>query len=172
MWEGLWTGMVIGIQTTCSFTGKYKKILYKAMSALSLKGLIIKEPWIDFILAGKKMWEIRGSNTKIRGTIALIKSGSGTVVGLCELKDSIGPLSINKLSRARAFHGIPSHQIKRRLPYPKTYAWVICNAVRLPKPVFYSHPRGAVIWVNLSNSVVKQICYQMNFELKREENRI
>jgi hypothetical protein len=42
-----------------------------------MKGLIVKSPWIELILEGKKTWEIRGSNTKIRGPIALIKSGSG-----------------------------------------------------------------------------------------------
>ena len=41
------------------------------------KGLMIKSPWIDKILAGEKTWEIRGYTTETRGTIALIKSGSG-----------------------------------------------------------------------------------------------
>ena len=127
------------------------------MSKFLLKGLIIKEPWIDLILTGEKVWEIRGSNTKIRGTIALIKGGTGTVVGLCELKNVIGPLSINKLRRSQPFHAIPSNQLKSGLPYPKTYAWILCNTVRLSKPVSYRHPRGAVIWVNLPNTVVKQI---------------
>ena len=83
------------------------------MSKFLLKGLILKEPWIDLILTGEKVWEIRGSNTKIRGTIALIKGGSGTVVGLCELKNVIGPLSIDKLRRSKPFHSIPSIGNKR-----------------------------------------------------------
>ena len=32
-----------------------------------MKALVIKQPWVDYILNGKKTWEIRGSNTKIRG---------------------------------------------------------------------------------------------------------
>lgn len=34
-----------------------------------MKGLIIKSPWTDYIFEGKKIWEIRGRNTKIRGQI-------------------------------------------------------------------------------------------------------
>ena len=52
-----------------------------------MKALIIKKPWIDNILDGKKTWEIRGSKTNIRGQIELIQSGSGLVVGSCEIID-------------------------------------------------------------------------------------
>ena len=54
-----------------------------------MKGLIIREPWIDYILSGKKVWEIRGSNTTIRGRIALIKSGTSTILGEANLINSI-----------------------------------------------------------------------------------
>ena len=54
-----------------------------------MKGLIIKAPWIDYILSGKKTWEIRGCNTKIRGEIALIQSGTGKIYGTVELVDSL-----------------------------------------------------------------------------------
>ena len=113
------------------------------MSKFLLKGLIIKEPWIDLILTGEKVWEIRGSNTKIRGTIALIKSGSGSVVGLCGLKDVVGPLSLSKFKRSKSFHAIPSNQLKNGLPYQNTYAWVLDNTICLRKPVSYRHKRGS-----------------------------
>ena len=32
-----------------------------------MKGLIIKEKWLDKIFYENKIWEIRGSNTKISG---------------------------------------------------------------------------------------------------------
>lgn len=34
-----------------------------------MNGLIIKKQWLDKILAGEKTWELRGSNTKVRGRI-------------------------------------------------------------------------------------------------------
>ena len=142
------------------------------MSKFLLKGLIIKEPWIDLILTGEKVWEIRGSNTKIRGTIALIKSGSGSVVGLCDLKDVVGPLSLSKFRRSKSFHAIPSNQLKNGLPYQNTYAWVLDNTICLRKPVSYRHPRGAVIWVNLPNTVVKQIYNQNTLKLQGKENEM
>jgi hypothetical protein len=142
------------------------------MSKFLLKGLIIKEPWIDLILTGEKVWEIRGSNTKIRGTIALIKSGSGSVVGLCDLKDVVGPLSLSKFRRSKSFHAIPSNQLKNGLPYQNTYAWILDNTIYLRKPVSYRHPRGAVIWVNLPNTVVKQIYNQNTLKLQGKENEM
>ena len=48
-----------------------------------MKGLIIKSPWIDYILDKEKIWEIRGSSTTIRGPILLIKSGTDKVYGEC-----------------------------------------------------------------------------------------
>jgi hypothetical protein len=142
------------------------------MSKFLLKGLILKEPWIDLILTGEKVWEIRGSNTKIRGTIALIKSGSGSVVGLCDLKDVVGPLSLSKFRRSKSFHAIPSNQLKNGLPYQNTYAWVLDNTICLRKPVSFRHPRGAVIWVNLPNTVVKQIYNQNTLKLQGKENEM
>ena len=62
-------------------------------SGLPTHALLIKEPWISMILEGKKTWEIRGSATKRRGRIALVASGTGTVVGTCDLVDVVGPLS-------------------------------------------------------------------------------
>jgi hypothetical protein len=58
-----------------------------------MRALLIRHPWIDMILDGKKTWEIRGSRTSIRETIGLIRIASGTVVGVCEVVDCVGPLS-------------------------------------------------------------------------------
>lgn len=113
-----------------------------------MKALIIKKPWIDLILDGKKNWEIRGSNTKIRGEIEIIQSGSGLVVGKCEIRDCI-KLSLNEYK-----DNLDKHCIKKitELPYNKTYAWVITNCKRYEIPRPYKHPRGAIIWVNLGNN--------------------
>ncbi|MGL1404420.1 ASCH domain-containing protein [Vibrio parahaemolyticus] len=57
------------------------------------RALIIRKPWIHLILAGLKTWEMRSTKTKIRGTIALIEQGTGLIVGLANLTDSLEPLS-------------------------------------------------------------------------------
>lgn len=112
-----------------------------------MKYLIIKQPWIDFILKGDKIWEIRGCNTKIRGEIELIQSGSGLVVGKFNLVDCI-ELSLNEYQSSTDKHCINN---TTKLPYKKTFAWVIKNAERYKEPRKYKHPNGAIIWVDLKN---------------------
>ena len=110
-----------------------------------MKALIIKQPWIDYILEGKKSWEIRGGRTYIRDKIELIQSGSGLVVGSCELIDC-KELTLEDYKNNVDKHNI--HDIDL-LPYKRTYAWVITNAKRYETPGQYKHPNGAIIWVNL-----------------------
>lgn len=113
------------------------------------RGLIIKTPWSDFILDGRKTWEIRGSRTNIRGKIDIIESGTSTCVGTVELIDCIGPLSLVAMMLCQEEHLISIDLLTAGLPYPNTYAWVVQNPVRFKKPVPYNHPNGAVIWVKL-----------------------
>ena len=109
-----------------------------------MKGLIIKQPYIDNIMSGAKTWEIRGSKTKIRGQIELIQSGSGLVVGCCEIVDCL------QLTPQEFFKNKTKHLVESDvLPYKKTFAWVIENAKRYDVPRKYKHPSGAIIWVNL-----------------------
>lgn len=110
-----------------------------------MKGLIIKQPWIDLILDGKKDWEIRGNNTSIRGKIYLIQSGSGLITGEVELVDSLY-LTLDEYKTSQNHHCIEN---TFQFPYKKTYAWVLKNPVRYKEPIPYKHPMGAVIWVNL-----------------------
>ncbi len=118
-----------------------------------LRGLLIREPWIGKILKGSKKWEIRGSKTSIRGTIALIRSGSGLVVGVCDLVNVLGPLTLTQMKRNIERHRNPLSSLKSGLPYKKTYAWVLRNIKPLQKAVPYQHPHGAIIWVKLPRSI-------------------
>ncbi|MFF2531369.1 ASCH domain-containing protein [Brevibacillus sp. NPDC058079] len=118
-----------------------------------MKGLVIKSPWIDLILEGKKVWEIRGSKTKIRGKIALIQSGTGLVVGTAELVDCKS-LSLFDYQMAINEHCIQDCGVA---PYSTIHAWVLMNAIRLQTPIPYVHPQGAVIWVNLNQQVDMEI---------------
>jgi hypothetical protein len=122
-----------------------------------MKGLLIKPPWIDMILAGQKTWELRGSGTQHRGEVALIQSGSGTVVGLTTLVDVLGPLSNAELLRSVSKHGVKASDIRAGMRYAQTYAWVFEGARRLRSPVPYQHPAGAVIWVKLGDDVARQV---------------
>lgn len=113
-----------------------------------MNGLIIRSPWVEMILGRKKTWEIRGHPTHVRGQIALIRGGSGLVVGTCELVDVVGPLTLADL-RSNVGNAGPRPEELSELPYKKTYAWVLKNAKKFHSPRPYKHPSGAVIWVRL-----------------------
>lgn len=110
-----------------------------------MDALIVKKPWIDEILSGKKSWEIRGCPTHKHGKIELIQSGSGLVVGSCEIIDCL-KLDLKEYKSSSSKHCIED---TRELPYKKTYAWVIKNPCRYDTPRKYDHPHGAIIWVKL-----------------------
>lgn len=123
-----------------------------------MNGLIIKEPWIDLILDGKKTWEIRGSSTHIRDPIALIRSKSGLVVGTANIIDCIplhGPDEVEKILNNHDKHHVPLGGI----PYDKPYAWLLDDAVRWEEPLPYKHPQGAVIWVKDIYQRIKEAGY-------------
>jgi hypothetical protein len=94
-------------------------------------GLIIREPWLSLILSGRKTWEIRGANTSRRGRISLIRSGSLTVVGYCDLTGTVGPLTLSELLETREMHCIEaSSLVQTGLPYRTT---AHCTRIQLPR---------------------------------------
>ena len=125
-----------------------------------IRALLIRHPWIDLILDGKKTWEIRGSRTAIRGTIGLIPSGSGAIAGVCDVIDCIGPLSAYAFRKNAAKAGMRPNEAELGW-YQNTYAWVFSNPRRLKDPVPYKHPAGAVIWVNLDSNLQQAIQKQL-----------
>lgn len=119
-----------------------------------MKGLVIKEPYIDYIVDGTKYWEMRKRPTTIRGPIALIKKGSGLIVGVARIVDSLPELSASEMTLHFHKHRIPHEDIETT---EWRHPWVLESAQRLPNPVPYEHPSGAVIWVNLAPSVEAEI---------------
>lgn len=116
-----------------------------------MKALIIRSPWIDLILAGKKTWEMRSRATNIRGRIALIKAGSGMVYGTAELLDCLPALDSGQMRINQNHHGIPESAMASALANNWTTPWVLRDIRLLKAPVPYKHPSGAVTWVDLHN---------------------
>lgn len=112
-----------------------------------MHGLVIKSPYIEDILSGKKKLELRGQNTKIRGKIVLLKSGSGLALGTVDIVD-VKTLSLEDYNNweYRKDNGkLPVD----KLPYKITYAYVLENPKFYDEPKPYKHPLGAITWVNL-----------------------
>jgi hypothetical protein len=118
-----------------------------------LSGLLIRSPWIDRILDGSKTWEIRGSRTSKRGRIALIKSGTGTVIGVAGLVEVVGPLELPEFVANAHKTALLHSEAIRSLPYKRTFAWVLENPRRLIQPIPYVHPYGSIVWVKLEPTV-------------------
>ena len=118
-----------------------------------LNGLVIDAPHIENILAGRKRWEMRPCTTRERGPIALIRKGSGLVVGTADLADSLGPLTDYELRAARSLHLISAHRLCSATLAKHNHAWILENVRRLPVPIRYRHPPGAVTWVSLHQAV-------------------
>ena len=122
--------------------------------------LLIRHPWIDMILDGQKTWEIRGARTSVRGRIGLIASRSGTVIGVCDLVDCIGPLTAEQFRKNGKKAGIRPSAAKLG-SYRQTFAWVLEKPRILKWPVPYRHPSGAVIWVKLDGKVERKVLEQL-----------
>ena len=122
-----------------------------------MKGLIIREPWIGMIMDGSKTWELRTQHTTVRGEIALIRKGTGQIVGVADLIDSLPQLGPQALAESVQFHGVPPSEQASVIANGWLFPWLIVNARPLSSPVPYLHPSGAVTWVNLDSGVTQSI---------------
>lgn len=128
--------------------------------ATNTRGLMIRDPYASQLLDGEKTWEIRGRATQIRGTVVIIKSGTGQAYGVVELVDVIGPLSVDDLVDSSHLPNSEREEFRKTgLPYRKTFAYVIKNPRWFASPISYRHPSGAVTWVNLPSLDTKTARY-------------
>ena len=137
-----------------------------------MKGLIIDEPWIGLILLGKKTWEMRKTACHHRGRIALIRKGSGQIVGTADVINSLQTLDTAKAyARAEPQHRIPVGRQDLAFRDGWRTPWVLADARPLDAPVPYKHPSGAVIWVNLDPEVQVAVEAQSSFAVPGSEAR-
>jgi hypothetical protein len=111
------------------------------------RALIIKKEWLDLILSGEKVWEMRRHKTNITGRIGLIEAGSGLIVGEVDLLGWFKQ-PIEYLSVCDGLHRIKDIGLLKKWPI----AWVLENASRYDRPIPYKHPQGAVIWVKIKET--------------------
>jgi hypothetical protein len=122
-----------------------------------MHGLIIREPWIGYILDGTKTWEMRTSPAPRRGRIGLIRKGTGLVVGTAEIVDSLPPLDVAGFAATRDRHHIPAELDAEVLAAGCVHPWVLRHVRRLPCPVPAGQKAGQVIWVPLDPGAITAI---------------
>lgn len=109
--------------------------------------LIIKPNWGTKILNGEKTWEIRGSDTKKRGRVALAFSRTGKKYGEAELTASIR-LTENMWKSGFDKHCICGMSWAELLEvYKHPHAWVFEKPAWYEEPIAFTPHPGAVIWV-------------------------
>lgn len=116
-----------------------------------MKALVVAEPWMGLILSGRKTWELRSRRTQHRGPFALIRKGSGTVVGVAELSDCLAPLTTSTTADTVERHRIPPAVQPAAVAAGWVVPWVLTGVEPIP-PVSYAHPSGAVTWVCLDDA--------------------
>lgn len=91
--------------------------------------------------------------TSVRGIVALIRAGSGQICGICQLVGVVGPLGLDELKIHITEHRMPLESISG-FSYRKVFAWVLDDAKVFSAPIPYEHPRGAMVWVRLPDSIL------------------
>ncbi len=115
-----------------------------------MKGLIVREPWIDLILGGQKTWELRTQPTSIRGQIALIRAGSRQIDGVATLVDVLLALNPSDLADSFEFHRVPPNRREAIIEAGWLTPWVLLDARRFSTPIPFTRPSGPVTWVDLN----------------------
>ena len=135
----------------------------------------IREPWISLVLGRPappefltatsrclpgplKDIEIRGKNTNQRGSVGLIASTTGTVVGVANLVEVLGPLTLHEYASLASRHCVRdvSH-----LPYRTTYGYVFADVIVFDVPAQYTHRSGAVTWCVLDDAARSRIAERL-----------
>jgi hypothetical protein len=113
------------------------------------KAVIIAEPWVSMILSGEKTWEMRSMRTRFTGPVALIRKGSGTIVGIANVVGCLPRLTSGELALHEPKHRLPPAGQHAALENDHLVPWVMREATRLTRPVPYLHRSGQQIWVLL-----------------------
>ena len=131
---------------------------------LPASALLVHGKWIQSLLDGSKIWELRGERTKKRERIALACKGTGKLFGEVQVTDCLPVGVVDSGGQLVAVQGheqhfllLPANMTKHRVSneelrgfrYRRWYAWVVSDPVHYEEPVRYSHPRGAQDWVRL-----------------------
>lgn len=85
----------------------------------------------------------------------------GEVYGLARLIDVRPPLNEDEMVAHFERHRISEEAIRAGEVAGWTTPWVLSDVIRLPQPVRYKHPSGAVTWVKLEDQVVHAIEQQV-----------
>ncbi len=112
-----------------------------------MKGLIVRRPFADWLVEGRKRWEIRKSRTRVRGEILILSEGYA--LGKAELVDVVGPFTPEELAGHREKHLVDYDLLREYSGGKPLYAWVFDNPEKFEEPVKVNIKRGSQVWANV-----------------------
>ena len=98
--------------------------------------------------------ELRSKRNSIRGPIALIQKGSGHIVGVANIGDSIGPMDFADFVPRKNEHGVEESRLQQVFDSGRTIRWKLSDVQRLRTAIPYVHKPGAVTWVTLDATAI------------------
>ncbi len=119
---------------------------------ITMKGLLMSKYYLDEILDGKKSFDARLYPTSVRGTIAIVDSGTFRVHGLAEL------VSVREITYEEFvdWHRVGPFKDSPIAPYwegKACYAYDLRDARRLVLPVRLEKEETARMWIDIPDKV-------------------
>lgn len=115
---------------------------YARTNEAKMKCLKIKAKWINLILNGKKTWEIRRTNTKIRERIALGNTNTKQVEGYANLVRSF-EMTVKELKKHNHKHRANQFLDEYAREKETLFVWVLSDIKRELEPYSYSYSTGS-----------------------------
>ena len=109
--------------------------------------MVLQKKWLDLILAGQKVLEIRNSN-KTPGVVFL--GHRGLIYGVAVLMPAEEIISISRFRDLAPCHRCDSDE----LPHQRTWALPLKDVRRISPPIVYHHSRGAIGWVRFAGGAM------------------
>lgn len=115
-----------------------------------MDGLIVKQPWANLIVQGKKKMEVRGCRTKKQNeNVAIIESGMNRILGDVRI---LGCIELDKQSfeelREQHLIDLSYEEVLVSFGYKKLYGWLLGEMNEIAEPIVcHSRKVGQVIWV-------------------------
>ena len=108
----------------------------------TVKCLKINDRWLRLILEGKKVWELRRTNTNFRGRIALENTKTKNYEGYATIVNS-GELTIEELKKHNDKHQANDFIDDYARGRDTLFAWALKDVEIEPIPKPYSYSTGS-----------------------------
>ena len=127
------------------------------MQGAPKRGLIVMPHYADLIVRGLKTWEMRTTGCGLNETVAIIASGTKTIVGVATVNGSLEPIGHAQMAANENRHRIDPELQGKAVDGGWTYPWVMSEARKLKAPLAFPQKNGAVIWTILDDKTRKKL---------------